>query len=332
MLNANLYRLAALCCILSAGRLGANPGPCTGNFPNPVKDICWSCIFPVSVGPVEGGGHDADGLPSIPSPCVCPFPPPVMQRVGIRVSYWEPSHIAEVVRTPLCSPFLGGTKLGSIMAPRGTNDVRGKPESSAFYHVHYFQAPVLAWVGMILSAAVCWSAPSIDLLWATELDPTWDDPELANLLNPESVLFANLPAKLACVADVASVAATRFGIDKLFWCSGAQGSLYPLSGQTSKHVSGTGTSLQLVHRILFKMHRQLMAMDVSTPAAMCSPVPQPLLRKNQYKLQMLGPVPLTAFGFGVGYPEHIWGAAKSFPVTGEDYTYLVWRKRQCCAW
>ncbi|WP_234000704.1 TraU family protein, partial [Erythrobacter sp. HI0019] len=28
----------------------AGPGRCTGSFVNPITDICWSCLFPISIG------------------------------------------------------------------------------------------------------------------------------------------------------------------------------------------------------------------------------------------------------------------------------------------
>ncbi|WP_422822808.1 TraU family protein [Vibrio fluvialis] len=27
----------------------------------------------------------------------------------------------------------------------------------------------------------------------------------------------------------------------------------------------------------------------------------------------------------------MWGAGREFPYKGEDFTYLIWRKRTCCA-
>jgi conjugal transfer pilus assembly protein TraU len=32
-----------------------------------------------------------------------------------------------------------------------------------------------------------------------------------------------------------------------------------------------------------------------------------------------------------GRSTAIWGAAHEYPVQGEDFGYLVWRKRNCCA-
>ena len=32
---------------------GGEPGKCTGSFVNPITDICWSCLFPISIGRLE---------------------------------------------------------------------------------------------------------------------------------------------------------------------------------------------------------------------------------------------------------------------------------------
>ena len=30
--------------------------PCSGRFVNPISDVCWSCLLPISIGPVKIGG------------------------------------------------------------------------------------------------------------------------------------------------------------------------------------------------------------------------------------------------------------------------------------
>jgi len=154
---------------------------------------------------------------------------------------------------------------------------------------------------------------------------------LAFVLNPEAILFANPVAQAACVADTISAATTMFGLDTLFWCSGSQGSIYPLSGNHAGHIGGVDSSLAIAHKQIFKMHRQFLAQDTSTLAAMCGNVPQPIMRKNQYKQQMLYPVPQTVLGLGFGVPSTIWASGREFPYKGEDFAYLIWRKRTCCA-
>ncbi|MBF0300542.1 MAG: TraU family protein, partial [Oligoflexia bacterium] len=133
------------------------------------------------------------------------------------------------------------------------------------------------------------------------------------------------------VADSVKAAITGFGIDALFWCSGSQGSVYPLDGSHANHIGGVDSSLALVHKMIFKMHRQLLAQDTSTPFAICGGIPQPILRKTQYKEQMMYPIPQTLQGYGLGAPTVLWGAGREFPYKGEDFSYLIWRKRVCCS-
>lgn len=306
---------------------------CSGRFPNPVTDICWLCLFPIHIGPakinIDGQNDNGDSPP--PLICACPAPPPIFIRPGIGVSYWEPARVAEVVKTPMCSPTLGGVVLGNIPAPSGTHGDNDEIGGSAFYHVHWFQYPVLSWLSMGLTQGACFVPETFDLAYLSELDPLWDDDELSFILNPEAILFANPVAQAACVADSVKAAVTKFGIDQLFWCSGSQGSIYPLDGNHANHIGGVDSSLAVVHKHVYKMHRQFLAMDTSTHSAMCQNVPQPILRKSQYKQQMMYPIPQTRKGLGFGAPSTIWGAGREFPYVGEDFSYLIWRKRKCCA-
>lgn len=306
---------------------------CGGRFPNPVTDICWSCMFPINIGAAKiTTPNQIDNL-DIPPPliCACPAPPPIFIRPGVGLSFWEPARMAEVVRTPMCSPTLGGAVLGALPVPAGTNHEGDGDKGEAFYHVHWLQYPVLSWLGMAITTGVCFSNETFDVGYLSEVDPLWDDDSLSFALNPEAVLFANPIAQAACIADSAAGALTNFGLDLLFWCSGSQGSIYPLAGSHASHVGGVDSSLAELHKMVFKMHRQLLAHDTSTLAAMCSSVPQPVLRKTQYKQQMMYPIPQTLTGLGFGAPSIVWGIGKEFPYKGEDYSYLVWRKRICCA-
>ena len=83
---------------------------CHGKFPDPFADVCWDCIFPVTMGDAEVFGGD---LPDTDNPtlpvCMCPDPPIV--RVGITVGYWEPMALVDVTRTPFCMVNLDGMQL-----------------------------------------------------------------------------------------------------------------------------------------------------------------------------------------------------------------------------
>jgi conjugal transfer pilus assembly protein TraU len=63
----------------------------------------------------------------------------------------------------------------------------------------------------------------------TEVMPTWQSGALAAIIQPESILFGNPAAGLACMADSAAAAAGTV-LDPLFWCMGSWGNTYPLAG------------------------------------------------------------------------------------------------------
>ena len=51
----------------------AQGGECQGRFLNPITDICWSCIFPITIGsvPIAGNSKFKDTPnPSVPI-CLC---------------------------------------------------------------------------------------------------------------------------------------------------------------------------------------------------------------------------------------------------------------------
>ncbi|BFD46164.1 MAG: hypothetical protein DMENIID0002_08100 [Rickettsia endosymbiont of Sergentomyia squamirostris] len=89
---------------------------CKGHFVNPITDICWSCILPISIGNVINIGSGVTPKkrdtknPSSPI-CLCtkanvPVP-------GITIGFWEPVRLIDVTRTPYCMTNLGGISLGS---------------------------------------------------------------------------------------------------------------------------------------------------------------------------------------------------------------------------
>ena len=315
--------------------LSVNAGlPCSGKIPNPVTDVCWQCMFPINIGgiPITSSGQVENWQnPEPPLICSCPAPPPLMIRLGVGVSFWEPARIAEVVRSPMCSPTLDGTVLGSLPSPAGGHKAQHEGKGIAFYNVHWFQYPVLSWLGMAFVQAACASSETFDMMYLTEVDPLWNDDETTFLMNPEAALFTSPVTQAACVADTVSAATTNFGIDKLFWCSGSQGGVYPIDGNQAQHVGAVDTTLAITHKFIFKLHRQFLELDTSTIAAMCAPLPQPILRKGQYKQQMMYPIPQTTIGLGLGVPSSVWAAGKEYPYKGEDFSYLIWRKRTCCA-
>ncbi len=312
---------------------GEAQAKCQGKFVNPITDICWSCLFPITIGgmKVMGGREDT------PNPhqlvCMCPRPPLPMVP-GIPISFWEPVRLVDVTRTPYCLVNLGGLEIvsGTSLKDRGSVSTNGggsqRGLKHSFYQVHWYIYPVIYWFEL-LSDFLCLEAASFDLAYITELDPFWGDDETNFILNPEAVLFGNPVAQAACAADC--VAATLgFPMDSLFWCGGCQGSLYPFSGSIPNHVGGVQASLLAVQRMIAKLHREFLAWGTSGEEAWCAKYPMPIIKKSQYKTQMTYPIPVTDDCQPLGRSEVLWGSGKSFPYQGEDFGYLIWRKRSCC--
>jgi conjugal transfer pilus assembly protein TraU len=316
---------------------GVNAKPvCAGKFINPITDICWKCLFPLSIAGRTVANPDQDR--STPSEdksffCACGEPVP---RIGIPIGFWEPFRLADVTLKPFCMVSLGGTdlKLG-IKTPEGTVHAQqgGKTgRKTAFYHVHWYVYPVLYWMNLVTNL-LCMSSESFDIAYMTELDSLWNDDELALWLNPEVALFANSVAQLACSADCAS-ASVATPINTLFWCAGCQGGVYPLTGNLPFHHSGVDASTLILEKMIFKLHRELLLFGSVGKKAACGLYPMPWWRKDQYKLQMTYPSVTKNTKMAcnpIGRTTFFWGSNKEYPMKGEDFAYLLWRRRYCCA-
>lgn len=190
--------------------------------------------------------------------------------------------------------------------------------------------PVIYWLELLTDFA-CLERASFDVAYLTELDPLWNDEETGFILNPEAVLFGNPVAQGACAADC-GLASVGFPNDALFWCGGCQGSLYPFSGTISAHVGGVQASLLAMQRMMAKLHRELLLHGYMGSAGQCTKYPMPIIKKTQYKTQMVYPIPSNQRGgcHPLGRSETLWASGKEFPYQGEDFGYLIWRKRNCC--
>ena len=82
----------------------------------------------------------------------------------------------------------------------------------------------------------------------------------------------------------------------------------------------------------YKLHRELLLWGTSGPEALCQPYPMPVIKKSQYRSQVINPVPSTLIGGCVpfGNTTTLYESGKEIPVVGEDFGYLIWRKRNCC--
>ncbi len=306
--------------------------PCTGNFINPLN-ICWSCLFPLSIGEMQVKGGllpDTKDNPSSPIG-ICPDEK-LGARVGLNIGFWEPFAITDVTDTPYCLVNLGGLKL-DLGLKRGQG---GKQTSSnnhgAFYHVHWYKYPLLAWLNIITSVG-CMQAGDFDIAYMTELDPTWNDSQFAFVLNPEAIFFGTPVAQVACAADAIATSANQLPIDELFWCAGSQGSMYPFSGHVSGSSSPVQTAILLSERMDYKMHRMLLIED-SNPTDdsidnVCSQHLSPILKKSRYRYELMNPVTDGKHCYPFGHTTLDWEAGHIKPDKPAQYGALIWRKRNC---
>lgn len=311
-------------------------GTCEGSFPNIINDICWSCVGPIKVGGATvsdiGGQDDNSSVSGFG--CFCQNGANV--KLGVKVSFWEPARIAEVVKTPYCFPTLAGTNIDlGINAPGHYRDPEGRDGTKAsFYQVHWYVNPLMYLAEFLLDDG-CLDKQGFDLAYMTELDPLWADSESTFILNPDASLFTSLVAKAACAADCVA-ASVGFTINSLFWCAGCQGSMYPLTGWVGSHISGIQASSLLTQRMTNKLHREALMWSASGSDSLCGYTIEPIMDKTKYKMQMIAPVAATGKVFGkccnpYGRTTVHWQSGKEIPYRGgENFAYQVFRKRDCC--
>lgn len=331
-----MFRLVLFCMMLLVPGMATSALPCHGKFPNPITDVCWKCMFPLTIGPVTVNAPSgfSDAGDKAPAVCACPMPPPVFIRIGIGTGFWEPARMAEGVTTPFCSPTLGGVNIGSsMMGPlvkRGdTKVVLAQNDNKAFMHVHWYQFPLMNWLSLMTNTA-CNTNESFDILMLSELEPSWENEELAFLLAPEAILFSTPQLVAACVPDCVAASA-GVPLDPLFWCTGCQAGMYPLSGYVMPAESGIEASLTAIQRMHFKLHRVGVALDMGSKESMCISLPKPIMRRSMFRTQMTYPIPNTFSAHPYGRSTELWAAGREYPIKGEQFAYIIWRKRLCCA-
>ncbi len=226
-----------------------------------------------------GGGSDTDGT----FLCMCQVPPPVFERLGVTMSFWNNVGMIDTSSIPYCFPQLGqyldlgGTVGGSLEALTGKAGIGGanqfgkrssggKQKGDQFISAHTHFASFTNLMKIVSDAifSMCFSADM-----ATNISPQmsevffwWQNDEWGVLKNPEALLVANPIATAACMAESLSVSILGTSLDPLFWCMGSWGSLYPITMNV-----GSGTPLtsyaMLAARNLSERFQLAMLMDTT---------------------------------------------------------------------
>lgn len=314
---------------------------CTGRFPDFINDICWSCAFPLKVMGdkvlYSGGQEDSNSMGS-KLICNCGI------KVGIPVSFWEPSRMADVTTVPYCLVNLGGVRpaigpnanqAGGVDSSRLNTSVGAgslTTGKTSFWHIHWYINPLYTLLGLVVQSN-CLDKKGFDLAYLSELDPTHSDVELQNLISPDAYLFGNPVAMAVCAADCVAASA-GFGITSLYWCAGCNGGTFPLSGHVGYHGSNAQATSLVLQRLSAKLHRMMVQWSGAGERALCGGYPQPLMDKRIYKYSMLNPVAQTSKIAGrccqpYGRTSIVWGAGK-VPPGPLNYGYQMFLKRDCC--
>ncbi|MTJ94352.1 MAG: conjugal transfer protein TraU [Desulfovibrio sp.] len=317
-----------------------------------ITDICWSCIFPIQVGGVKlfGGDNPVPIEAADDAICACNNANDV-PTLGITLGMWQPAQVMEIVRGPGCAPALGG-----ITLPLGNAYFRGTTghgvhsgQEKAFYHYHKYAFPLLA-ILELFTAPHCFGDGfmDFDLVYVSEVDPTWNNDELAFFADPEAALTANPIAAAACIGDAAMAAADQVS-NVMYWCAGSWGLLYPFSGQMDANGSMPRKTSLLATRAIAALHRRGLAWQTMGNGAVCKAYIQPMFPKDMYRMSMFYPsnegsgtasIPsgggsgqtLSTIGsHPIGQSTVMWGSWRSWPITGEDALYIIFRWNDCCA-
>ncbi len=313
--------------IFSTASNAVTIGKCEGHFVNPIKDVCWTCLFPLSIGGskiVKSQNGLTDTLNPTSPIGVCG------KRVGLQIGYWEPFAIADVTDTPYCFVNLGGFKLPFAHSFRRGGRLQTDIETrQAFYHVHWYKYPLIHWLNLLMSAG-CEQNGDFDLLWLTELDPTWSDSDLGLVLNPDAIFFANPVAQAACAADSLSSTILKKPLDPLFWCAGTHGNHYPLTGHVTETQSPIQMAWLLTERMNFKLHRQMQIADtIGINNLTCLELRYPFIPKSRYRYELVNQVSDGKHCYPSGYSPLLMEAGKVKPHQSDQFGFLIWRKRNC---
>lgn len=308
---------------------------CTNNgMMNPVSDVCWECIFPIKIGDtaIYGGPAENDTTESESSTtCVCPAPYPKTVRFGVTLSLFEPARFVEVVKDPYCFPGIGSSTQNTdgrtyFLGGGSTRSVGNNLalDSSSFYQAHYWIFPLWSMLEMMIDYA-CSEHSGFDIGYITEVDPLWQSDALAMLINPEALLFSNPIAQMACAIDSIS-SNLGMSFSPLFWCMGSQGSAYPLTGHVNDE-NYIQASFSIAGRMVYKLSREMLICD---PAVWyCACVPMPIWIKHHYRFHLAKPV-RDFWCHPIGRSGMLWAWAKNPPVGGDNYIWMVFRRRICC--
>ncbi|RMG70863.1 MAG: conjugal transfer protein TraU, partial [Nitrospirae bacterium] len=260
--------------------------------------------------------------------CFCPTPIGI-PRPGLLISFYEPSNYIETVKDPFCFPSLGfalPNPWSGFLSGSSKETIDKEGVMRTFAQAHWFRFPVWHMLNLLIDWG-CVEQTDYDLLHITEVDPLWNDDMLALIISPEALLYANAITQTACTADSTAVNTTGQPNDALSWCMGSWGSTYPMTGHMD-----SGDYIQanagIAARLLYRMAR---LGNICDPAVWeCACTPTPFWIKSHYKIHVAKPVrDITCRKIGTS--GITWSDMKNPPYHGDNFMWMIFRERKCCA-
>lgn len=300
-----------------------------------ITDVCWDCVFPIKVAGVAISGSKSrdrvpDGAATKPF-CMC-WDSLGVPKPGVSTSFWQPNRLAEYQRVSGCSSVLNGIRFPFNRLNQGKqNKATERPnEDMTYRHYHYYAFPVMLMLDIFVPSHCNPGAfQDLDVMYMSEVDPTWNADELAFFANPEAALVATPLAAVACVPD-AVAANVSAPLKELYWCAGSWGMLYPFTGNVLGRDGILRTTSLMATRTLAALHRRGLEWLTVGDDVMCGGQIAPFLPKNQYRFTLMYPNPETDDSHVIGESDLLWGMGRIMPSVGEDPVYLVWRWLDCC--
>ena len=297
-----------------------------------ITSVPWKELFPIRIGLAKlgsSGKEPKDRAKTSTGLCLCEDSAGVFHP-GVTTGFWRPQRLIELTRSPGCLMALGGHKLPIVDQRRwGTLGSANIPKGLTYLHAHVYSLPLIEMLNMFTGIGGCNSdLVDFDLINLSEVDPSWNHPELAALLSPDLAAYANPAAMNACTADGLAVLNSQ-PMDNLHWCAGSWGNLYPLSGFASTYGHFADNTSLLATRALAKLHRLGLGRKTIGEEAQCHSRITPWLPKSQYRMSMFWPEPEKHKAHGIGASAATWGLHRH-PLGKDDAMYLVWQYRDCC--
>ena len=170
-----------------------------------IDRVCWSCVFPIRVAGIPiSGASQANRYPQEAAKqkfCMCNDSAGV-PHPGIVTSFWQPAYLAEYQRVSGCSSVLNGIRFPTNRLFQGSERRSAEDVNKGqltFRHYHFYSFPLMHMLDVFVPANCNPGGfHDLDMMYISELDPTWNNDELAFFTSFEAALVSNPLGIAAC--------------------------------------------------------------------------------------------------------------------------------------